>query len=394
MNYVIYILLFILIFIIVLIVQIVQIKLNKYGGKSKKGIKKQDLHNDKQGLHNDKQGLHNDKRGLHNDKRGLHNDKRGLHNDKRGLHNDKRGLRSDNIEINKQRGLRSDNIEINCIPLITSHLLHDILNIIKKRHSVVPNYNIMSNDDISFYERQAHLLENKYKIKYEILKNQLFSIRNAELLVYISQCKKRVQGMAKIIKEDFENGFDVTLIADKHKLPYIMTLKQLCFTFGYSKEDIKKFLKKEKKIPNKLQALNSEIDFILKSDPTSYINSLDSKKRANKFEKEVAMFLDSKHIKYTTENEIKKDGSSGIITPDFLLNHTIKINNFTTNWIEVKNYAYYGNIILEPGIQAQATKYYNKYGNGIFIFKYGLINDYNQKNPKNGVYFMGWKDDI
>jgi hypothetical protein len=204
--------------------------------------------------------------------------------------------------------------------------------------------------------------------------------------------------MSKLIKKDFENGFDVTLIADKHKLPYIMTLKQLCFEFGHSKEDIKKFLKKEKKLPNNLQALNSEIDFILKSDPTSYINSLDSKKRANEFEKDVAMFLDSKHIKYTTENEIRngnnskneiKNNNGEQPTPDFLLNQGIKINNFTAHWIEVKNYAYYGNTILEPGIQAQANKYYNKYGTGVFIFRYGVID--NSKNDQKKVHFIGWK---
>lgn len=386
MNYVIYILLFILIFIIVLIVQITHNKLNIYGGKLNKGIKKQEIKKQdikKQGLHDNKQG---DKKLQHISKQSLHSDNIEI-NKQQGLHSDKRGLHSD------KRGIHSDNIEINCISPITPHLLHDILNIIKKRHSVTPNYNIMSSDDISFYERQAHLLENKYKIKYEILKDQLFSIRNAELLIYISQCKKRVQGMSKLIKEDFENGFDVTLIADKHKLPYIMTLKQLCFEYKYSKEDIKKFLKKEKKLPNNLEALNSEIDFILKSDPTSYINSLDSKKRANEFEKEVAVFLDNKHIKYTTENEIRNSGEQ--LTPDFLLKQAIKINNFTAHWIEVKNYAYYGNTILEPGIQAQANKYYNKYGSGVFIFRYGVLNSNN--GPNNGlkkVHFIGWKYDI
>jgi hypothetical protein len=353
MNYVIYILLFILIFIVVFIVQITHNKYSIYGGKK---LKEKSPHSGKQ-------------------------------------------LKEKSPHSGKQLKEKSVNININCIQPITTNLLNDILNIIKKRHGVAPNYNIMSSDDISFYERQAHLLENKYKIKYEILKNQLFSIRNAELLIYISQCKKKVQSMSKLIKEDFENGFDVTLIADKHKLPYIMTLKQLCLECGYSKKDIKKFLKKEKKIPNKLQALNSEIDFILKSDPTSYINSLDSKKRVNEFEKKVAMFLDSKHIKYTTEDEIRNGGKqlkhlhSDIITPDFLLNRAILINNFMAHWIEVKNYTYYGNTILEPGIQAQANKYYNKYGPGIFIFRYGIVA--NLSNVENNrVYFIGWGDDI
>jgi hypothetical protein len=267
----------------------------------------------------------------------------------------------------------------------------------------------MNSEDISFYERQAHLLENKYKIKYEILKDQLFSIRGGELLVYISQCSGKVKSMSKMIKEDFENGFDITLIADKHKLPYIMTLKQLFFEYKYSKEDIKKFLKKEKKLPTNLQSINSELDFILKSDPTSYINNLNNKKEADAFEKEVAAFLDSKNIKYITENDQrlphnnkqclhsgggnsgKRCLRSGNATPDFLFNEATIINKCKAHWIEVKNYAYYGNKILDPGIRDQANKYYSKYGSGIFIFKYGIIEDIIKNPINNGVYFMGWE---
>lgn len=393
MNYVIYILLFILIFIFVFILDTIH---NKYrhGGRPYSG-----------GSHSRQRRLHSG--GSRSGQRRLYSD----HDKQQRLYSDSNGKQLPH----SQRCLRSGSI-------ISSQLLFDILNIIKKRHYTSPNYNIMNSEDISFYERQAHLLENKYKIKYEILKDQLFSIRGGELLVYISQCSGKVKSMSKMIKEDFENGFDITLIADKHKLPYIMTLKQLFFEYKYSKEDIKKFLKKEKKLPTNLQSINSELDFILKSDPTSYINNLNNKKEADAFEKEVAAFLDSKNIKYITENDQRlphnnkqclrsgggkflnnqqlphssnnnkqclRSGSSG--TPDFLFNEATIINKCKAHWIEVKNYAYYGNKILDPGIRDQANKYYSKYGSGIFIFKYGIIEDIIKNPINNGVYFMGWE---
>lgn len=272
--------------------------------------------------------------------------------------------------------------------LMSSNLLHDILNIIKKRHYTTPNYSIMSNDDINFYERQAHLLENKYKKKYELMRDQLFSVRNSEMLVYISHCINKVKHMAKIIKEDFENGFDITLIADKNKIPYIMTLRQLLYSYNFSKKDIKDMLKKRKKFPDKLNAINSEIDFILKSDLTSYVNNAKKKKAANEFENEVAAFLDKNNIKYISENENRKKNVQGPkTTPDFLLKSKIIVNGFKTNWVEVKNYLYYGNAILEPGVHAQAKKYYKAHGTGVFIFKYGVA----KKANIEGVHFMGWK---
>ena len=114
------------------------------------------------------------------------------------------------------------------------------------------------------------------------------------------------------------------------------------------------------------------------------------------------MFLDKNNIKYITENEIRnnskdnsKDNSKGNskdnLTPDFLLKNPVIINKFTVYWIEVKNYVYYGNIILESGIKKQANKYYNKYGSGIFIFKYGVLSPELMKKNINGVNFIGWK---
>jgi hypothetical protein len=304
------------------------------------------------------------------------------------------------------------NIVINSL-IITKPLLFDILNIIKKRHQTNTNFNVMTDDDISFYERQAHILENKYKSDYEIMKSILFSIRSSEMMIYISQCAGKIKSMSKIIKEDFENGFDLTLIADRHKLPYIMTLKQLLTEYKYSEKEIKRFLRGEKKMPDKIKSISAEIDFILKSDPTSSINSLDKKDTANNFEKTIAEFLDKEGVKYISENEMrknnkknkeenkeenkkenkeenKKENKEDAITPDFLLKggQSVSINGYPINWVEVKNYAYYGNKILEKGIQKQATKYHNKYGNGVFIFKHGV--SMIENTEISGVKFIGW----
>jgi len=181
-------------------------------------------------------------------------------------------------------------------------------------------------------------------------------------------------------------------------LPYIMVLKQLLYEYKYSENEIKRFLRKEKKLPDNMKAISDEIDFILKSDPTSSINSIDKKNSATEFENTIAEFLDKRGIKYISENETRKDKElNTTLTPDFLLKRDqfVYINGFPINWIEVKNYTYYGNKLLEKGIQRQATRYYNKYGNGIFIFRYGAISIENLGilgilgTP--GVKIIGWK---
>jgi len=284
------------------------------------------------------------------------------------------------------------NLEIKSITF-TKHLLHDMLGIIHKRHQMDPNFKLITDEETSFYERQARILENKYKLDYESIKLQLFSIRKLEIMAFIYQCTGKVKKLSKEIKHDFENGFELTLIADRHKIPYIMALKQLFSEYGYSEREIKKILRKEKKVPDKMKAIESELDFILKSDPTSSINSLEGKKLATKFENSIAQFLNKNGVKYISEEEArnknkKNDKNDDIFTPDFLLKdgQSVTINGFPISWIEVKNYAYYGNKILENGIQKQSKKYYNKYGNGVFIFRCGAL----ENAGNNNVKFIGW----
>ena len=387
-QYLIILLLFILLFILIFIILISYNTTYNGGAKILKSAHKDGTHKDgahKDGAHKD--GTHKD--GAHKD--GAHKD--GTHKD--GTHKD--GTHKD-IEI-----------EISSIQFITPALLSDILNIIKHRHASHTNFQIISEDDQKFYERQAHILTNKYHLDFDITHMQLCAIRGMEVQIYIGMSKAKIKELSKQIKEDFQNGFDLTLIADKHKLPYILTLKQLCEDFGYNQKETKHFLRKDKPFPDELAALNGELDHILKLDPTSSLNSNDAKTRSIEFEDLVAKKLSDLHIKFKTEVHIKEeaDGAAAnadgddvepLLTPDFLFtdpNQNIKLNGIEIKWIEVKNYPYYKHRFLEKNVQKQAKKYYNKYGNGVFIFKCGVLCDAKGNAPHAdnipSVKFIGWE---
>ena len=321
----------------------------------------------------------------------------------KSLHSDDIASKQENV-VSKQENVVSKKgvtiLTVDSIPYISKELLSDILNIIKHRHKSIPNFNGLTEEDKKFYERQSHILENKYNIDFDTTYMQLCAIRGMEMQKMIAYSKSHIESMSKTIKEDFENGYDLTLIADKHKFPYMLTLKQLCSDFGYSQQEIKDFIKKVKPFPEKLNAINSELDHILKTDPTSYVNTVDARNRANEFEDAVAKLLKSKGITYLTENEIRdkhteakdKDPESEevLATPDFLFDkgENVVLNDFPIKWIEVKNYPYYAHKFLENGVQQQAKKYHTKYGNGVFIFKCGVIQNY---HTIDGVKFIGWE---
>jgi len=148
-QYLIILLLFILLFILIFIILI------SYNTKYNGGAKILKSAN--------KDGAHKD--GAHKD--GAHKD--GANKD--GAHKD--GANKD-IEI-----------EISSIQFITPALLSDILNIIKHRHTSHTNFQIISEDDQKFYERQAHILTNKYHLDFDITHMQLCAIRGMEMQIYI-----------------------------------------------------------------------------------------------------------------------------------------------------------------------------------------------------------------
>jgi len=282
-------------------------------------------------------------------------------------------------------------IIINNAECISPELLMDIHNIIKRRFSTNLNFNVLNKEDKDFYERQSHILANKYNLKSSILYNQLISIRGQELSLMILHLNEKIKSLMSKIKSEFESGYDLTLIADNYKLPYIATLKQLCAKYGHSPKEIKKFLRKELPFSEKVSKLNSELDFILKNDITSSINNIDNKKRANEFEQIVMDKLDKLGIEYSTEDELRKVEENAI-TPDILFKkgQNIKLNGDKINWIELKNFPYYKNKLLESKIQQQAQKYYNKYGVGVFIFKLGVLSTYKHADGLTDVKFIGW----
>jgi len=395
-QYLIILLLFILLFILIFIILISYNTKYNGGAKILKSAHKDGTHKD--GTHKD--GTHKD--GTHKD--GTHKD--GAHKD--GANKDgsnKDGAHKDGAH---KDGTHKDiEIEISSIQFITPALLSDILNIIKHRHASHTNFQIISEDDQKFYERQAHILTNKYHLDFDITHMQLCAIRGMEMQIYIGMSKAKIKELSKQIKEDFQNGFDLTLIADKHKLPYILTLKQLCEDFGYNQKETKHFLRKDKPFPDELAAINGELDHILKLDPTSSLNSNDAKTRSIEFEDLVAKKLSDLHIKFKTEVHIKEEADAAaanaddvepLLTPDFLFtdsNQNIKLNGIEIKWIEVKNYPYYKHRFLEKNVQKQAKKYYNKYGNGVFIFKCGVLCDAKGNAPHAdnipSVKFIGWE---
>merc|ERR1711968_42600 len=107
-------------------------------------------------------------------------------------------------------------------------------------------------------------------------------------------------------------------------------------------------------------------------------------KESMEFEKKIGKLLKKKEISFKTQEDLtieqKKEFGKAVITPDFLLDEEVIINNKLIKWIEVKNF--YGSQVkhFKKSIKKQISKYYEKWGTGCIVFRNGFNEDLNFLN--------------
>jgi hypothetical protein len=136
---------------------------------------------------------------------------------------------------------------------------------------------------------------------------------------------------------------------------------------------------------NDLKKYDSEqVKLAESNDMVSNLDQGDQQLKSEKYEEKVAHFLDSKDIKYVTQESIveeqKKTKGYAYATPDFLLNEKIIINDNEVKWLEVKNFYGTNSKFTKKKIQKQVNKYYKKWGFGCLIFRYAIYENLHYDN--------------
>ena len=147
------------------------------------------------------------------------------------------------------------------------------------------------------------------------------------------------------------------------------------------------------KYKNKINKLNlsklseydrTQLELAISNDTVVPLDQTKIIEKSIKYEKKIEKILTKHNIKFKTQEDLveiqtKKFGKP-IITPDFLLDESIMINDQMIYWIEVKNF-YGSNIsIFKKKIEKQTKKYYNKWGPGCLIFRHGFTDNVNFDN--------------
>jgi len=230
----------------------------------------------------------------------------------------------------------------------------------KMRDILLSNYNFNRITDLE--------LENIRK-KTDIDTKIILSYRSQLLKEINMNNHYKVKNELKMLMKDYQN-MDILDLSKKYKLSPV-SLMRLILKKKYPN------IKSIKKSILQLKSFDKEqLELAEKNDNVAPLDQDNIQKYSEQYEDKIGDYLDKKNIKYKTQEvlvqeQIKEKGHP-YATPDFLLKDPIDINGSIVNWLEIKNF--YGTNIkfMNKKIEKQINKYYNKWGFGCLVFRYGV----------------------
>jgi hypothetical protein len=213
---------------------------------------------------------------------------------------------------------------------------------------------------------------NKLSIKYNVDSNILKSLRSQLLKEKVIKRHFLVKKYKLDILNDYQSN-DILWLSNKYDISP-MTIIRMIIEEKYN-DKFKKALKKIN-LDDRKQLELAEIN-----DITSQMDQTELQKESIEFEIKIAKVLKKKEVRFKTQEDLIKEQEEmygkAIITPDFLLDEEIIINDKKVKWIEVKNF--YGSNVkhFRNSVKKQINRYYNKWGRGCIVYRYAYSSELN-----------------
>ncbi|EJN40969.1 hypothetical protein lvs_L466 [Acanthamoeba polyphaga lentillevirus] len=222
-------------------------------------------------------------------------------------------------------------------------------------------------------ESEKIILDN-YAKKINISPHQLYSFGNMlriqnDLNNSVSYKKKKESIKSAFSKEISNNhkNHDESIknFIESTKIPANIVLKIIKNTPIYKEEDF------------------DESDYIKNLKKSYYDHNKDVLNRSKKFEVCLENYLRNLGVDFKTETDIIRKKLHKF-TPDILLNKPIIIElngkEYPISWIDAKNYTLIRMPFVLESLRKQSNKYNKAFGNGAFVFHYGLDSSINIPN--------------
>jgi hypothetical protein len=233
------------------------------------------------------------------------------------------------------------------------------------------SYAKMNDDELNKIYNNVKKNFTNTELPYYFCKEIILSIRaNIIRSHMILNHKKIILNNSNIIN-NYDNGINILELSKKYDASPLNLLR-LIFKFKY-KTKLTQLIKNNIILDNKDK---EQIKIAIDNDIYALINQDIILKKSNNFELKIEKILDSKNIKYKTQNQLidEQIKESNIITntPDFLILDDLYINDIKINWIDAKNFYGLDSKFVKKKIEKQTKKYLEKWGSGSIIFNLGF----------------------
>lgn len=211
-------------------------------------------------------------------------------------------------------------------------------------------------------------LINDLSNKYSVNSNLLISLRSQFLKNKVIQTHYLIKKHKSNLITQYKNT-NILELTKKYDIAPLTIMRLIIkdkYKFKISKSNQNKLDKYDKK----------QLGLALDNDITSQIDQDQVLDESIKYEQKIERALNKKNIKFKTQEDLANEQMEELgyvkITPDFLFEKDIEINGEKVKWMEVKNF--YGSNIkyFKNKIKKQLNKYYQKWGKGCIVFRYGF----------------------
>ena len=165
----------------------------------------------------------------------------------------------------------------------------------------------------------------------------------------------------------------VLAAARSARVPPIAMLRSLLEREGLRASQIRSVLADPQSAATVTDLLTGDFTLLAEADLSSRANSVRAQEQAMRFEERVSEILTAAVGRgaYQRENDRRGDSAESSLTPDFLFKTPVMINGHIINWLDAKNYYWYGSPLTARSVYRQAEKYTQAFGPGAFVFRHG-----------------------
>ena len=172
----------------------------------------------------------------------------------------------------------------------------------------------------------------------------------------------------------------VLAAARSARVPPIAMLRSLLERAGLRASQIRSVLADPQSAATVTDLLTGDFTLLAEADLSSRVNSVRAQEQAMRFEERVSEILTAAVGRgaYQRENDRRGDAAESSLTPDFLFKTPVMVDGHIINWLDAKNYYWYGSPLTARSVYRQAEKYTRAFGPGAFVFRHGA-------DPKVGI---------